>query len=106
VNSRKKIPSVDGDVHLVEHPGCAAGAQHVDVVDAVRPAGHRADDRGQLADRVHLAGGHTRGRQVHMLADQFRKPGLLSQFQHRHQPGGRHQIPFVEHRRVDGEGIR
>ena len=35
-----------------------------------------------------------------------RKTGLLSQFQHRHQPGGRHQILLVKHRRPDGERIR
>ena len=45
-------------------------------------------------------------RQVHMLADQLRKPGLLSQFQHRHQTRRRHQILLVEHRRPDRERMR
>jgi hypothetical protein len=35
-----------GRSHLVEHPGCAAGIQHVAVIDAVCAAHHRGDDRG------------------------------------------------------------
>jgi hypothetical protein len=91
--------------NLLRAAGTLAGTQYVDVIDAVRAAGHRGDDRGQLADRVDRPGGHPCRRQIHMLGDQLRKPGLLSQFQHRHQPGSRHQIPFVKHRRPDGERI-
>jgi len=98
-------PQRRGRIHLVEHPGSAAGAQHIGIVDAIRAAHHAGDDRGQLAGRVDRPGLHPRGRQVNMLADQFRKTGLLSQFQHRHQPGRRHQILLVEHRRPDCERI-
>ena len=34
---------------------------------------------------------------AHMLVQQLRQPGLLGQFQHRHQPGARHQIHVIEH---------
>jgi hypothetical protein len=47
-----------------------------------------------------------RAGQVDVLADQTRKTGLLSQFQHRHQTSRQHQIPLVKHRRVGGERIR
>jgi len=45
-------------------------------------------------------------RHIHVLGDQPRKTGLLSQFQQRHQTSRRHQIPLVKHRRPDGECIR
>ena len=56
--------------------------------------------------RVHRPGLHPWRRQVHVLADQSRKTGLLSQFQHRHESHRRHQIPFVKHRRVDRKRMR
>ena len=34
-----------------------------------------------------------------------RKTGLLSQFQHRHQARGRHEILLVEHRGLGGERV-
>ena len=73
-------PQRRGRVHLVEHPGRAAGAQHVHIVDAVRAAHHARDDRGQLPGRIDRARGHPCAGQVDMLADQTRKTGLLSQF--------------------------
>jgi hypothetical protein len=82
LNSRGKIPTVEG---AYTSPN-ARGVQHVHIVDAVRAAHHARDDRGQLAGRVDRARGHPRARQLDMLADQSRKTGLLSQFQHRHQP--------------------
>ena len=95
-----------GRVHLVEQPGRAAGAQHVHIVDAVRPAHHARDDRGQLPSRIDRARGHPGAGQLDVLADQTRKTGLLSQFHDRHQASRRHQIRLVEHRRPDCEGMR
>ena len=37
-------PQRGGRIHLAEHPGCAAGAQHVDIIDALRAARHARDD--------------------------------------------------------------
>jgi len=51
-------PQCRGRVRFVEHPGRAAGTQHVDIVNVVRAAHHGGDDRGQLAGRVD----RTRGR--------------------------------------------
>ena len=65
----QKDPHCRGRVHLVEHPGRAAGAQQVRIIDAVRAAHHARDDRGQLPGRVDRPGPHPRGRQLHMLAD-------------------------------------
>jgi len=39
-------PQRRGRIHLVEHPGCAAGAQHIGIADAIRAAHHAGDDRG------------------------------------------------------------
>ena len=99
-------PQRRGRIHLVEHPGRAAGAQHVHIVDAVRPAHHARNDRGQLPGRIDRARGHPGAGQLDVLADQPRKTGLLSQFQHRHQTRRRHQIRLVEHRRPDCERMR
>ena len=99
-------PHCRGRVHLVEHPGRAAGAQQVRIVDAVRAAHHARDDRGQLPGRVDRPGPHPRAGQLDVLADQPRKTGLLSQFQHRNQARRRHQVLLVEHRGLGAERVR
>ena len=45
-------PQCRGGIHLVEYPWCATGTQHARIIDAVRAAGHRSDNRRQLPDRV------------------------------------------------------
>jgi hypothetical protein len=99
-------PHRRGRVHLAEHPRRAAGAQQVRIIDAVRAAHHASDEGGQLPGRVNRPGPHPRAGQVDVLADQPRKTGLLSQFQHQNQTRGRHQILLVEDRRPDGERMR
>ena len=39
-------------------------------------------------------------------AEQLGQAGLLGQGHHRHQPGTRHQMVIVEHRRLRGEAMR
>lgn len=34
------------------------------------------------------------------------RPALLGEFEDRHQPGGRHEVAFVEHRRAGPERVR
>ena len=57
LNSRSKIPTVEGAYTSSNTRGRAAGAQHVRIVDAVCAAHHARDDRGQLPGRVHRARG-------------------------------------------------
>ena len=45
-------------------------------------------------------------RDVNLLGQQLRQPGLLGQRHHRHQPGARHEIVLIEHRRLRGEPMR
>ena len=59
-STQTRSPYVDGHNTRVQHPGCAARAQHARIIDAVRPAGHRGHDRGQLAGRVDRPGAHPR----------------------------------------------
>jgi hypothetical protein len=99
-------PQRRGRIHLVEHSRCAPGAQHVHIVDAICAADHPRDDRAQLPGRIDRTGSHPSTGQIHMLADQFRKTGLLSKFQHRNQSRRRHEIMFVEQRRPECERIR
>ena len=70
---RKKIPNVDGAYTSSNTRGVPPARSTFDIVDAVRAARHRGDDRGQLAGRIHRPGGHPSRQQVHMLAEQFRK---------------------------------
>ena len=39
-------------------------------------------------------------------ASSRRQPGLLGQRHHRHQPGTRHEMLVIEHRRLRGEPMR
>ena len=106
VNSRKKIPNVDGAYTSLNTRGVPPArstltssmqsAPHImpAMIEVNLPAGFTAPDLTRVAG------------QLHMFADQLRKTGLLSQFQHRHQSRRRHQIPFIKHRRVDRKRMR
>ena len=106
LNSRSKIPTVEGAYTSSNTRGVPPArstftssmlsAPHImpAMIVVSFPAGLTAP------------GPHPRARQLDMLADQPRKTGLLSQFQHRHQTRGRHQILLVEHRRPGGERMR
>ena len=106
VNSRSKIPNVEGAYTSSNTRGVPPARNTFDIVDAVRAAHHARDDRGQLPGRIDRARDHPCAGQIDMLADQPRKTGLLSQFHDRHQTSCRHQIRLVEHRRPDRERMR
>ena len=84
-------------IHPTEHQVHPAGADHIQVADAVRAGQQAADDRRQLQCRVGRTGSDQLAGEVHMLAQQIRQTGLLGQFQHRDQPRARHQIHIIEH---------
>jgi hypothetical protein len=103
VNSRKKIPNVE-DAYTSSNtrgvpparstlPSSMLSAPRIiaATIEVNLPAGLTAPDltRGD-------------GRSTCSLISP-RKIGLLSQFQHRHQIGRRHQILLVKHRRPGGE---
>jgi len=95
----QKLAQRRAGVHPAEQPRHAAGADHVQIVDAVRSGSHPGDDRGQLAGGVHRGRGHPRRRDRHPLADQLRQAGPLGQPHHRDQASERHQTLVIEHRR-------
>ena len=106
VNSRKKIPNVDGAYTSSNTRGVpparstltssmlSAPQAIAAMIEVSLPAGLTAPDFTRVDGRSTCSSINSR------------KPGLLSQFQHRHQSRSRHQIPFVEHRRVDREPMR
>ena len=106
VNSRSKIPSVEGAYTSSNTRGVPPArsrlassmlsAPHImpAMIEVSFPTGLTAPDATRRAG------------QLDVLADQPRKPGLLSQFQHRHQARRRHQILLVEHGGLGGERVR
>ena len=66
--------------------------QQLQVIDAVRPAGHPGDQAGHLRRRVHPApaGG------PHLSAGQVAQARALGQGHHRHQAGPRHEIRVIK----------
>ncbi|BAH55483.1 hypothetical protein ROP_72360 [Rhodococcus opacus B4] len=86
MNSRRKIPRVDGCVDLVEQGGHPACPEQGHVVDDIRSGTHPADDRGQFPDRVRRTRGHPRGGEVDMGVDQLRQAGLFGESEDRDQP--------------------
>ncbi len=105
VNSRKKIPSVEGAYTSSNTrgvpparstlPSSMLSAPHIiaAMIEVSLPAGLTAPDFTRVDGRSTCSPINSR------------KTGLLSQFQHRHQPGRRHQILLVKHRRPGGERI-
>jgi hypothetical protein len=104
----QELPECRGRVHTGEQSLHPTRTDHVQVVDAVGATRHPGNDRRQLADRVHPSGLDLRRLRVdpHLLLDQLRQPGTLGQLQHRRQPGKRHEVVFVEHRRRTRPRIR
>jgi hypothetical protein len=106
VNSRSKIPSVEGAYTSPNIRGVPPArntftssilsAPHImaAIILVSFPAGLTAPDANPGAG------------QADTLADQPRKTGLLSQFHDRHQTSRRHQILLVEDRRPDCERMR
>jgi site-specific DNA recombinase len=88
-----------GRVDTAEKTFHAAGADHVQVVDAVRTSGHPRDDRGQLPDRIRVRRLDLRRRRInpHLRADQLGQLSSFGQRQHRRQPGQRHEVGLIEH---------
>jgi hypothetical protein len=84
-------PPRRGSVNTVEQRRHPAGADHVQLIDAVRPRGHPGNDTGQLARRIHRARSDLRGRKPHPL-EQSDEPSLLGQRPHRHQTSTRHRL--------------
>ena len=103
VNSRKKIPSVEGAYTSSNTRGVPPARNTF--TSSMLSAPHIMPPMIVVSFPAALTapGGHPRAGQVDMLADQPRKTGLLSQFQHRHQTSRRHQIRLVKHRRPDCE---
>jgi site-specific DNA recombinase len=93
-------------VDLAEQPTHPTGADHVQLVDAVRAGSHPGDDRGQLPGWVHPSRLHLRRRERHPLADQLGQARPLAQPQHRHQPRTRHQVLVIEDRHGPRPAIR
>jgi len=93
---------VDAAEHLL-HP---AGADHVQVIDAVRAGRHPRNDRGQLRCRVRRPGPDPLVSEPDVGIKQVRKPGPLRQFQDRDQPRVRHEILFIKHRAVRAPPMR
>jgi len=98
-------PQGGGRVDIVEQDRYPCGAQHVQVVDAVRAGAHSGDHAQQLGDRVGRAGLDARCRDRHLLGEDLRQPSLLGQPEQRHQPRMRHQIVLIEARRASGEPV-
>ena len=95
----QELPQRGRRIHPAEQPRHPAGADHVQVVDAVRAGHHPGDDRGQLARRVHPRRRDPPRRQRHPPRDQLRQPGLLRQRHRRHQTRAGHQVRIIEDRR-------
>ncbi|HXZ47003.1 MAG TPA: hypothetical protein VEH02_09790, partial [Pseudolabrys sp.] len=94
-----------GRIHLVEYPRGAAGAQHVDIVDAVCAAHDSCDDRRSACQPGSPLGLHPGRRRSTCSPISLERPFCSAKFQHRHQPSRRHQILLVKHRRPGGERI-
>ena len=92
MNSRQERPQGRRGVRLPEQLIHPAVAQHVQVIDRVRPGDHPGHDRGDLPGRVAA----DRGVQPDPLGNQVGQPGLLGQPHHRDQPGQRHDILSIE----------
>ena len=67
-------------------------AQHVEVVDGVRPGQHAGHDPGDLQVRVHA----DRDPHVQVLGDQAGQVAVLGQAHHRDQPGAGHEIRVIK----------
>ena len=106
VNSRSKIPSVEGAYTSSNTRGVPPARNTFTSSMLSAPHIMPAMIVAQLPGRIDRARGHPCAGQIDMLADQTRKTGLLSQFHDRHQSSRRHQILFVEHRRPDCERMR
>lgn len=102
---RTPRPEGGGRVHTVEQDRHLAGAQHVQIVDAVRAGAHPGDHGEQLGCRVRRTGLDPWCRDRHLPGDDLGQAGLLGQSQYRHQPRVRHQIVLVEPRGAGGEPV-
>jgi hypothetical protein len=96
-------PEGGGRVDPVEQDRHPTRAQHIQVLDAIRPGAHSGDHAQQLGDRVRSGRLDPRYRDRNLLRDDLRQPGLLGQPEQPHQPGLRHEIILVEACRASGE---
>ncbi len=97
VNSRKKIPSVEAHTPrrtLALPPVRSTFTSSMQSAPQIIPA------MMELSFPPHYRTERPEYWQIHMLADQFRKTGLLSSFSTESIPPP-HEIMFVEHRRPD-----
>lgn len=88
---------------VAEHGAGGAGAQGVDIVDAVT-AGQGAHDQGQaLVGHMRLPGGRA---EVDVVLEQLGQAQPAGQAGRRQQPGIGDQARVVEGRALDGKGVR
>ena len=93
-------------VYPVEQGVHSTTADHVNVVDTVCARAHASHHGGQFRGRVSRPRGDPWFGDANLLSDQPRKPSLLGQRHHRHQPGTGHEAIIVEHRRTHAEPVR
>jgi hypothetical protein len=95
VKQRRNVPNVDGARTPANSRPIAAMAQQVHVIDRVRAGDHPGDQRRHLQIGVRP----TRRIDPDLPRHQLVQTAPLRQRQHRAQPGARHEIRVVEHRR-------
>jgi len=88
---------------VAEHRCCGPGAQHVAIVDRVRPAQHGMDHRHRFAPDVRPARGVT---EIDMLIEQFPHAEMLRQRGRQDQPGITDEAVIVEVHRQAVKGVR
>ena len=85
-----------------EDPAHPAVSKQRHVVDAVGTRDHARDQRGDLQPRV----GTLVGRHGQVLIGQIAQARRLRQCERRNQPGRRHQVRIVEHRRCRPKRVK
>jgi hypothetical protein len=102
VNERRNVPSVDGARPPVNSRFIPPCRSRSNVVDRVGAGDHSGDQRRHLHRGVDPSGvGHGE-----LVGDQPGKSAALPQREDWRQPGARHQVRLVEHRRHLGCGTR
>ena len=103
VNSRNKVPIVDGAYtpsNRVFMPPLRTTSMS-SILSA--PAHMPATSGRQLRRRIGRPRLDPRHRDADLLVKQTPQAGLLGQSHHRHQPGARHEMILIEHRRIGCE---
>jgi hypothetical protein len=104
VNDLRNTPIVEGATTLwTSTEADEAGAQHVAVVDRVRPAQHSVDHRYGIAADVRAPRG---GPEIDMLVEQFTHAEILRQRGQQDQPGVTDQAVVVEVHLQAVQGVR